>query len=201
MPDLSLLFAFWNPEMGFNYNLIVSWVLVLVLSKVAFPKVLEKISDLLLKVINKIPLLENTDLDERFFGAVGSHLATKVMAKMSQAKAIKNAYHVKIAAALKKQDGAAVTLLSKEMLDELEGLTKGIRDEFFSDGEALLWKKLIEKYGDKASAGKWVYDKVKALVEEMKSPDHPSTSALIAKHLFNAGGDLGKSPSTGGSAG
>ena len=196
MPDLSLLFAFWSPGAGFNWNLLVGWALAFVFAKGLFPKVTERISDKLLKLLNRIPFFENTDLDERFFDVVHKHLSTQVLAQMSKAKEIKTEYHFEIAKALEKKEHDKVKLLSREMRTKLEELTKNVADGFFADSEGILWQSLEQKYGDKTKAWKWVYQKVKALVEELRQPDHPSTTVLITKHIVNALGDLGNSRSS-----
>lgn len=197
MPDLSVLTAFYSPETGFNWNLIITWVLVLGVAKGFFPKVFDRLSQILLKILNKIPMLEGTDLDEKFFEVMHQYLSTKVLAKMPDAKAIKNRYHLELRAALHAQDGAKVELLTRKMREELEKLTEEIKRDFFLDGESMLWKKLIERYGDKAKAAKWVYEKIKSLVETLKSPDHPSTSALIREFLVDGFTELGNARSNG----
>lgn len=193
MSDLALFFAFYSPEHGVNFPLLAAWAIAALLSStVLFPKALAKLEATLLKLLNKIPFFEKTDLDEWVLEMATKKLGTKVQSQMSAAKALKNEYHLKIKSALDAGDHLMVDALSKEMLEKLEELTTKVKDEFFEDGENLLWKKLEERYGDKAKAGKWVVDKIKALVRDLKEPNHPSTSELIAKHLFGAGTDLGK---------
>jgi len=192
MADLTWLFAFYSPEYGVNWNLAISYAVLFFLLKGLFPKVLNKIADKIVVLLDKLPLLKDTTLDNELFCTIRQHLTTKVRAKMGEARMLKLEYHEKIAKALETKNGAEVKNLSRELRDKLEALSKGIKDEFFTDSEDLLWMKLIERYGDKARACKWVFEKIKALVEELKKPDHPSTSALIARFIFKAGGELGK---------
>lgn len=191
MPDLSFLFIFWSPETGANWNLIIGWIISLFFGRKLFLTIGDKISVRLLGLLNKIPMLENTDLDETFFKAIGAYLRTKVLAKMHDAQEIKELYQAEISAAIKMKDNEKVKALSESMREELEDLTKSIVDDFFEGSEHVLWSTLQNKYGDKIKAGKWVYDKVKALVEDMKDPSRPSTSALLAKHAGGALGELG----------
>jgi hypothetical protein len=197
VPDFSSIIAFYNPETGLNYNLIIGWLITLVFTHRFFFGLGGRLSDHLLKLLNKIPFLANTDVDERFFAAIGAYLKTQVLSKMHEAQEIKEEYVQKIAEALQEGDNSKVQMLSKEKREKLEALTKGIVTDFFGESEGVLWTTLINKYGDRARAANWVYKKVKALVEEFKDPGHPSTSVLIAKHIFGASGELGNASSTG----
>ena len=85
-----------------------------------------------------------------------------------------------------------IKLLSKEKREKLEALTRSIVDGMPHEAENVLWAKLLEKYGDKAKAGKWVYDKVKALVEENKSG---SLLTAGVESTLAIAGDLGNESS------
>lgn len=196
MSDLSQLFAFYQ-DGSFNWNLIISWVLFLFTTKDIWSKVFGKLGDLVLLQLNKFKFFADTTLDEEMFEAAHAKLRTKVLSRMQDAQEIKEGYSVLIAEALKAGDKEKVLRLSQEKKDQLLELTHSIAREFMSDGEAILWDKLVQRYGEKANAAKWVIDKIKALAEELKDPSHPSTGALITKYLMEGASHLGKPSSNG----
>jgi hypothetical protein len=189
--NLNEIFAFWSPEMGANWNLVAAWAIVLFLTKGIWPKLSQRISGLLLKILNKIPLLKETELDEYVVGKLEERLMTMVSARVSEAKRIKTDYSLQISAAMEDGDYEKVKQLSDEMREDLEDLTKEVKDEFI-DGEDFLWGLLQDRYGDKVKAGKWVVDKIKSLAYALKQPGELSTTAIIMKHLAEAAGELGK---------
>jgi hypothetical protein len=192
MPDLSFLVTFYSPETGFNINLIVGWLIALAFSKRLFHKGGDLISDALLRLLNKIPTLASSELDELVIGKINEVLQEGVLASMQEAQEIKEEYTALIAQAMKGKNNEEVQRLSKEMREKLEALTSGVVDGFFGGAEDHLWGFAIAKFGDKAKAAKWVYKKVKALVEKFKDPNHPSAGTIIVGHALETLDDLGK---------
>ena len=184
------LFAIWSPEMGPNWNLVAAWAIFLFFTKGIWPKLSSRISALLVKILNKIPFLKETDLDEYVVSRLEERLLTMVSAKASEAKRIKADYSLKISAAMETKDYETVKKLSDQMREELEELTKSVKNDFI-DGEDFLWGLLQDRYGDKVKAGKWVVEKIKSLVHALKQPGDLSTTAVIMKHLASAAGELG----------
>lgn len=188
--DWTQLITLWNPEQGVNWNLAAAWAIFLFFTKGLWPQLADRVSKLLLKVLNKIPLLEATDIDEYVVEKLQERLVTMVTARVSEAKKIKTEYMLKIDEAMQKKDYATVQLLSKEMKERLEGLTEEVKDEFI-DSESFFWGLLQDRYGDGVKAAKWVVDKIKAIVVALKEPGDLSTSAVITKHIVTAAGELG----------
>lgn len=196
MSDLSQLFAFYQ-DGSFNWNLIISWVLFLFTTKDIWSKVFGKLGDLVLLQLNKFKFFADTTLDEELFEAAHAKLRTKVLSRMQDAQEIKEGYAVLISEALKAGDKEKVLRLSREKKEKLVALTKEVADEFMQDGETILWEKLTARYGDKVKAAKWIFDKIKALVEELKDPNHPSTGAIIVRTMMEGASMLGKPLSSG----
>jgi hypothetical protein len=192
MPDLSTIFAFYSPETGLNINLLIGWLIALAFTKRLFHKGGDLISDGILRLLNKIPALASSELDELIIGKIEEALKEGVLASMQEAQEIKEEYTALITEAMKTKDNEEVQRLSKEMREKLEALTSNVVDGFFDGAEDHLWGFAISKFGDKAKAAKWIYKKVKALVEKFKDPNHPSAGTIIVGHALETLEDLGK---------
>jgi uncharacterized protein YkuJ len=182
--DWQHLITIWSPDHGFNWNLVTAWAIFLFLTKGLWRKLSERLSHLLLKILNKVPLLQETDLDEYIVENLQARLVDMVSARMSRAKDIKTEYTLKITEAMESKDYDKVQLLSKEMKEKLEELTEEVKDDFI-DGEGFFWGLLQDRYGDKAKAAKWVVDKIKAIVVALKDPGDLSTTAVIMKNAVH----------------
>lgn len=192
MPSMQDLLAFYDSKSGLNINLLISWVILGVFFSGLFVKYVDVFFAFALRQLNKIPFFRNSQLDEVFFKQVTEYLKTKVLASMQTAQEIKEEYSQKIQLALSKGDDESVIALSKEKREKLEKLTKDIEESFFSESEVILWKTLMEKYGDRVRAGKWVFDKVKALVEIYKQNKNGSASGAVVQLIGEELRTLGK---------
>lgn len=189
--DLNFAFAFWNQEHGVNWQLIIAWGWVLFFTGSFLAGFAKKFSKLLLRLLNKIPFFKDTDIDEKVVEAIESTVITLVQARASDAKNIKTKYALQIQQALDAKDYAKVQELTKVMRDELEALTKGVVDDFQNNGDQFLWNLLIERYGDKAKAAKWLVQKIKAFVEAMRSNESVDIGKLVLQHITKAAEEAG----------
>lgn len=191
--DLSFLVAFYSPQMGVNWNLIISYAIILIIARTFFYGAIESLSELLLIQLNRLPIFKDTDLDEQLVYLVRDEIKSHVQAKQQDAQEIKTKYYALISDALKAGDTDKVKALSKEKRKALEELTKEVAEELPHSIGDKMWNLLEGRFGGKARAVAWVIKHIKAIVEEMYSPNHPSTAELVAKHALEALSDLGNS--------
>jgi len=185
------MFAFWNPQTGMNWNLMIAWALFLGFFGHFFTSLGRNFSERLLVIVNKIPFFASTQMDEELVAAFERRLANGVKAQMDPAQSIKQKYMLLIDQALRAKDPAKVEELSKQMRRELEDLTKQLITGFGPEAEAIVWKHLELKYGSSSKVAEWMYRRAKAMVEDLKDPTHPSIGDVIASHLKKGSGDLG----------